>query len=91
MRLDHVCDMELAYAGAFTLLQLYKSQEGAGFEVGTGSVSGASLAGRVRWVNHLRQRSDQAVLPQAHGLITIDEGEEMFFSWRGRVLPGDVN
>jgi hypothetical protein len=87
MRLEHVCDMELAYEGAFTLVQPYQSQEGAGFGVGTGLASGARLAGQVRWVSHPRRRSDRTMLAQAHGRITTEEGVEILFSWQGRVLP----
>jgi Protein of unknown function (DUF3237) len=90
MRLEHVCDMELAYAGAFTLVQPYQSGEGVGFGIGSGSVSGAKIAGRVRWVNHPRRRSDQAMLAQAHGLITTEEGAEILFSWQGRATPGGI-
>jgi hypothetical protein len=88
MRLEHVCDMELAYEGAFTLVQPYQSQEGAGFGVGAGLASGARLAGQVRWVNHPRRRSDQTMLVQAHGRITTEEGVEILFSWQGRAMPG---
>jgi hypothetical protein len=87
MLLEHVCDMELAYEGAFTLVQPYESQEGAGFGVGTGTVSGDRLAGQVRWVNHPRCRSDRAMLAQAHGRITTEEGVDILFSWQGRAAP----
>src|SRR5260370_33344574 len=87
MRLEHVCDMELAYVGAFTLVQPYGGQEGAGFGVGTGLGSGDRLAGEVRWVNHPRRRSDRAMLAEAHGLITTEERVEILFSWRGRATP----
>jgi hypothetical protein len=90
MRLEHVCDMELTYAGAFTLVQPYGSQEGSGFGVGTGSVSGAQLAGHVRRVSHPRWRSDRVLLAQAHGLITTEEGAEILFSWQGRATPSGV-
>jgi hypothetical protein len=87
MRLEHVCDMELAYEGAFTLVQPYQSQEGAGFGVGTGRASGARLAGQVRWVNHPRRRSDKTMLAQAHGRVMTEEGVEILFSWQGRAKP----
>ena len=45
MKLEHLCDMELGYQGGFTLIQPYASEEGTGFGVGEGMVSGTSLPG----------------------------------------------
>ena len=89
MRLEHVCDMELAYQGAFVLSQPYGSLEGAGFGVGAGVVSGDRLAGKVRWVNHPRRRSDGSMLLDAHAVITTEEGCDILCSWQGRAAsPG---
>lgn len=84
MRLEHVCDMELAYQGVFTLVQPYGSQEGAGFGLGTGLVSGEQMSGTVRWAHHPQRRSDGTLLVDAHAVITTDEGCEIVCSWRGR-------
>lgn len=89
MRLEHVCDMELAYQGAFVLSQPYGSLEGAGFGIGAGVVSGDRLAGTVRWVNHPRRRSDGSMLLDAHAVITTEEGCDILCSWQGRAAsPG---
>ena len=89
MRLEHLCDMELAYQGAFVLSQPYGSLEGAGFGMGAGVVSGDRLAGTVRWVNHPRRRSDGSMLLDAHAVITTEEGCDILCSWQGRAAsPG---
>jgi hypothetical protein len=89
MRLEHVCDMELAYQGAFVLSQPYGSLEGAGFGIGAGVVSGDRLAGTVRWVNHPRRRSDGSMLLDAHAVITTEEGCDILCTWQGRAAsPG---
>lgn len=89
MRLEHLCDMELAYHGAFVLSQPYESLEGAGFGMGAGVVSGDRLAGTVRWVNHPRRRSDGSMLLDAHAVITTEEGCDILCTWQGRAAsPG---
>lgn len=89
MRLEHVCDMELAYQGAFVLSQPYGSLEGVGFGMGAGIVSGDRLAGTVRWVNHPRRRSDGSMLLDAHAVITTEDGCDILCSWQGRAAsPG---
>jgi len=88
MRLEHVCDMELSYQGAFTLVQPYGGQEGAGFGIGTGVASGEQVSGTVRWAHHPRRRSDGTHLIDAHAVITTEEGCEIVCAWRGRALPG---
>jgi hypothetical protein len=91
MRLEHLCDMELGYQGGFTLIQPYASEEGTGFGTGEGMVSGDQLAGRIRWVNHPQRRSDGAMLADAHGVITTDEGVPVLFTLRGRTVAGQTS
>lgn len=88
MRLEHVCDMELAYQGAFSLVQPYGNQEGAGFGIGAGIASGEQVAGTVRWVNHPRRRSDGAMLLDAHAVIITEDGCEILCAWQGRAHAG---
>jgi hypothetical protein len=86
MRLEHLCDMELGYQGGFTLIQPYPSEEGTGFGVVEGMVSGDHLTGRIRWVNHPQRRSDGAMLADAHGMITTGDGVPILFTLRGRTV-----
>ena len=90
MRLEHLCDMELTYQGGFTLVQPYSGEEGAGFGIGEGRVSGAHLAGRVRWANHPRRRSDGTMLADAAGVILTEEGVPILFSLQGLTIPLQV-
>ncbi|MGH3139946.1 MAG: hypothetical protein ACRDQE_09445 [Gaiellales bacterium] len=84
MRLEWLCDMDLAYRTEFTLVRPYGSEEGSGYGEGDGRVEGPRLSGAVRWVNHPHRRSDQTMLPDAHGLITTDNGSAVLFSLAGR-------
>jgi hypothetical protein len=84
VRLDWLCDIELTYRGGFTLVRPYGSEEGAGYGEGDGRASGPRLAGSLRWVNHPRRRSDQTMLPDAHGLITTNDGQSVIFTFSGR-------
>ena len=86
MRLEHLCDMELAYQGDFLLVRPYGGEEGTAFGSGVGTVTGAKLQGSVRWVNHPHRRSDGAMLPDAHGVIQTDDGTVVMFSLRGRTV-----
>ena len=96
MRLEHLCDLELAYRtmsnlGAdFVLVKPYGTEEGAGYGEGDGQVSGTQLKGTLRWVNHPRRRSDGVMLPEAHGVILTDDRATLLFSLQGRtVFTGD--
>ena len=79
MRLEHLCDLELAYREMptlgtdFVLVRPYGSEEGTGYGEGDGKVSGPQLSGTVRWVNHPHRRSDRVMLPDAHGVILTAE------------------
>src|SRR5579862_3116375 len=86
IRLEHLCDMELAYQGSFTLLQPYGGEEGRGFGSGEGRVSGAALSGQVRWVNQPHRRSDGAMVANASGLILTEEQIPLLFSLQGRIV-----
>lgn len=84
MRLEHLCEMELAYQGDFLLVRPYGGEEGTGFGSGTGTVTGDRLEGSVQWVNHPHRRSDSAMLPDTHGVIQTGDGALVMFSFSGR-------
>jgi hypothetical protein len=96
MRLEHVCDMELAYreeplyGRGLVLVRPYGGEEGAGYGEGDGHVTGERLRGPLRWVNHPHRRSDRVMLPDAHGCIWTDDGAAVLFTLQGRtVFSGD--
>lgn len=84
MRLEWLCDMNLAYRTEITMVQPYGSEEGSAYGEGDGDVSGPRLSGAVRWVNHPHRRSDGTMLPDAHGVITTDDGAAIVFALAGR-------
>jgi hypothetical protein len=86
MRLDPLCEFELRYTSEFVLVQPYGTEEGSGYGEGDGTVLGERLNGTVRWVNHPRRRSDTAMLPDAHGVITTEDGATVLFSLGGRTV-----
>jgi hypothetical protein len=96
MRLEQLCEMELtyreekAYGQKFVLMRPYGSEEGSGYGEGDGTVNGSRLKGTLRWVNHPHRRSDKVMLPNAHGIITTDDGALVMFALEGRtVFEGD--
>jgi hypothetical protein len=85
MRLELLCEMELAYdATGFILVQPYGGEDGGGYGSGTGMVNGERLKGTVRWANHPRRRGDGSMLPYAHGVTRTDDGSDVLFSLQGR-------
>lgn len=90
MRLEHLCNLELAYRTEFTLVRPYGSEQGAGYgEVG-GTVTGEKLKGNFRGVNHPRRRSDGVMLPEVHGIIRTEDNAVVLFSLDGRTVFVDT-
>lgn len=95
MRLEYVCDMELAYreeptyGGKFLVVQPYGSEEGTGYGEGDGTFTGPKLQGKARWVNHPHRRSDGMMLPDAHGVIVTHDGAEIMFTLQGHTFFED--
>jgi len=83
--------MELGYHGGFTLIQPYSGEEGIGFGMGGGRISGDQLAGQIRWANAPRRRSDGVMLFQAYGVITTEEHVPILFILQGRLLGGQFS
>ena len=90
MRLEHLCDMELAYReeslyqGKFVVSRPYDSQEASAYGEGGGWVKGERLKGTARWVNHPHCRTDGVWLPNLHGVIQTEDGASILFSLHGR-------
>jgi len=90
MHLEHLCDLELTYrqlatlGTAFVLVRPYNTEEGTGYGEGDGKAFGPKLNGTVRWVNHPHRRSDETMLPDAHGVILADDGAILLFHLKGR-------
>lgn len=92
MRLEPLCDMELVYreekiyGGGFTMVRPYGGEEGSAYGEGDGTVNGARLKGKMRWVNHPHRRNDGVMLPNVHGVIVTDDGAKIIFSLEGRTV-----
>lgn len=92
MRLDYICDIELAYRAEpaygtdFVLVRPYGGQEGTGYGEGDGTLTGPRLRGKARWVNHPHRRSDGVMMPDTHGVIVTDDAATILFSFQGRTL-----
>lgn len=92
MRLEQICEMELAYdeipgiGGKFALVRPYGGEGGKGYGTGGGTVRGEHISGTAHWVNHPARRSDGAMLPDAHGVIRTDEGATVLFQLQGRTF-----
>lgn len=86
MRLVHLCDMRLAFDDVPVLVRPYGGEEGTSFGQGGGTVEGDRLHGTARWVNLPHRRSDGAMLPNIHGVITTPDGASILFRMRGRTV-----
>lgn len=90
MRLEHLCDMELAYReeslyqGNFVVARPYDAQEASGYGEGGGWVKGQRLQGTARWVNHPHCRADGVWLPNLHGVIQTEDQASILFNLQGR-------
>lgn len=86
MRLQQLCEMDLRYTSPFKAVIPYGGGDGSGWGVGEGTVTGERLTGTAQWSNHPRRRGDGAMLPNARGVITADDGAEIFFELSGRTM-----
>jgi len=95
MRLELLCEMALVYrhedlvGGQYVMLRPYGSEEALVYGEGDGTVEGPRLTGKLRWVNHPRQRSDAVVLPDVHGIIRTKDDAVVLFSLQGRTVFQD--
>jgi hypothetical protein len=88
MRLDYLCELELAYT-SLVALSPFGGSDGVAYGEGEGEVHGERLTGRARWSNHPKRRSDGVYLPDAHGAIETEDGATVVFHLRGRTRMDD--
>jgi uncharacterized protein DUF3237 len=86
MKVEPLCVLELRYTGDFHLVRPYGNESGSGWGIGDGTVSGDRLSGSFRWSNHPTRRSDGVMLPNVRGVITTDDGAEVFCTLTGRTV-----
>jgi hypothetical protein len=86
MRLEQLCDMDLAYTTEFFLVQPYGGEEGSAYGEGDGTVTGDILKGTARWSNHPHRRSDGSMLPKTRGVIVTPDGAHVIFDLEGRTI-----
>lgn len=86
MRLTYLCDITLVYDQAPIMVRPYGTEEGSAYGQGGGTVSGEQFRGSVRWVNVPHRRSDGAMLPEAYGIITTEDGAIIRISMSGRTV-----
>jgi hypothetical protein len=86
MRLEPLCRLDLHYTEAFYLARPYGNEAGTGWGRGDGTVSGERLAGTATWSNHPTRRGDGAMLPNARGVVTTEDGAEVLFDLSGRTV-----
>jgi hypothetical protein len=86
MRLEHLCDIDLRFAGEPVMVRAYGAQEGVAYADGAGRVTGERLNGVARLVNFARLRSDGVMLPDIRGILTTPEGVSVLFTIEGLTL-----
>jgi hypothetical protein len=85
MRLEPLCAFDLQYTSDFHLARPYGNESGTGWGVGDGRVTGPRLTGAQR-SNQATRRGDGAMLPNARGVVTTDDGAEVLFDLTGRTV-----
>jgi len=89
MHIDRLCGMDLRYTSDFHLARPYGNESGLGWGIGSGTATGEGFSGEVHWSNQPRRRGDGTMLPNARGVITTDDGAEIFFDLTGRTVFTD--
>lgn len=87
MRLDYLFDIDMRYVGETVDLHPHGDAIGEWFGVLEGAIRGPRLTGRLRWANHSRQREDGVWCPDAHGVVTTDDGAQILMAMRGYNIP----
>lgn len=91
MGLDHLFHIEMKYVGETVSLQPHGEATGEWFGVLEGAIRGHRLTGRLRWANHARRREDGVWCPDAHGVVTTEDGAQILVTMRGYNVPTKVS
>lgn len=91
MRLDHLFDIDMKYVGETVELRPHGEASGEWFGVLEGAIRGPRLTGRLRWANHARRREDGVWCPDAHGVVTAEDGAQILMTMRGYNVPPKVS
>ncbi|HEX9531446.1 MAG TPA: DUF3237 family protein [bacterium] len=91
VRLDYLFDIDMRYVGETVDLRPHGDGIGEWFGVLEGAIRGPRLTGRLRWANHSRQREDGVWCPDAHGVVTTDDGAQILMTMRGYNIPAKVS
>ena len=83
MRLEPLFRVSMRYTDAWWASP-FGGEEGAGFGVGDGTVSGDTLNGTLTWANYPRRREDGVWTPNACGVIRTTDGAEILVSFHGQ-------
>jgi hypothetical protein len=91
VRLDYLFDIDMKYVGETVALQPHGDGTREWFGVLEGVLRGPRLMGRLRWANHARQREDGVWCPNAHGVVTTEDGAQILMTMRGYNIPAKVS
>ena len=69
--------------------RLFGGQQGAGYGLGEGVVTGDTLNGALAWSNHATRREDGVWCPSLRGFLVTDDGAEILVSVDGISILGD--
>jgi len=87
-RLTPLFEARWSYAEFVRLMPFGAASEGQAYAYDTSArVAGEALTGSLRLTQYPRIRADEVLLPDAHGLIQTDAGEQVITRAAGYVLP----
>jgi hypothetical protein len=85
VHLELLCSIDAHYTeGHFP--KPYGNDNGFGWGLGEGTVSGQRLSGTFKWSNHKITRSDGVASPTVRGVITTGDGHKVLVELTGRTV-----